>query len=511
MSTLTKASLRLDWTDEPSRSVLEESLADLRADFAELLVLSRSADARLASALAELDRARTELHSATFEALVRQLEAARSRYSSYGRRLLALERLAAPDRDPTRALLVELAAAKAAEADLLRAEQAVVASLATAAEWQSPSFLHSTMPAAGVGSGRIRPHWNDYKRDRHLEGEAYERAYVSELVPGQPGVQALLTNCGMAAFTTILAFLRDEGWLERPVVVGQGLYHETRHLLERALPGSVLEVDERDTDTLVRAIEELRPGAVFLDSLANTKWMPMPDLPAVLERLDERSYLVLDNTGLSVSCRPFAFAPPSARLIVFESLLKYAQLGLDRANAGVIVARADDAEALADYREHLGTNVADVAVHALPPPNRYVLERRLARLQRNATALAEGLRERAGKRVHVVYPGLADHPSHSVAKRLAFHGGCLSIVFRKDRTLRRAHAFAEAAIAEAKRADLPLIAGSSFGFNTTRVYLTAPPATAGAPFVRVAAGTEHRLDAEALAKALAAAVRMLAP
>ena len=44
-------------------------------------------------------------------------------------------------------------------------------------------------------------------------------------------------------------------------------------------------------------------------------------------------------------------------LISFESLLKYAQLGLDRANAGLIIAPSTDAALLDAYREHLGTNV----------------------------------------------------------------------------------------------------------------------------------------------------------
>jgi cystathionine beta-lyase/cystathionine gamma-synthase len=132
-------------------------------------------------------------------------------------------------------------------------------------------------------------------------------------------------------------------------------------------------------------------------------------------------------------------------------------------------------------------------------------------LGRNATVLAERLRERASDLIHVVYPGLADHPSHAVAKRSSFHGGCLSLVFqRSDSTLRREREFLEAAIEEAARAGLSLIAGSSFGFNTTRVYLTAARATVGEPFVRVAAGTEHRLEIDPLAEVLAVAVRKAA-
>ncbi len=492
-----------------SATLLTEALADLRADFDELLFLVRSAEAELAAVAADLEEARERLYLETFEMLAAQIRGARSRNGAIGRRLLALRQLASPDRRATPARLAELAARKAVSADLLRAERAIIAALATAADWQSPSFLHATLPAAGRQYGRIRPHWNDYKRDRNLDAEVFERAYVAQMLDGPPDLRALLTSCGMAAFTTVLAFLRDERRLERPVVIGRGLYHETRELLERGLPGQVHAVDERETGAILRAIDELRPSALFLDSLSNTRWMPVPDLRAVIERLRGReTTLVIDNTGLSVSLQPFALAGDGARLIVFESLLKYAQLGLDRANAGVIVVRGEDAEALAAYREHLGTNVADVAVHALPRPERWVLERRLGRLQRNAALLAERLRARVGDLAEVVYPGLEEHPCYPIARALSFRGGCFSLVLSdEDAELSREQALVEAAVAEAERRGIPLIGGASFGFNTTRIYLTGARAERGDPFVRVAAGTEHRLEVEALAEVLAAAVR----
>lgn len=481
------------------------ALADLHGDFEELLFLCRGADAELLEATVELGAA--SLHAETDDLLARQLTSSRHRYRSVTQRLLSLRALAQPGA-ATPSLVDELAAEKRSLADLLRTEQALTAVLLGAGEWQSPSFLHSTTPAAGRSNGRIRAHWNDYKRDRHLDADAFERRYLADMVDGPPGLRALLTSCGMAAFTTVLSFLTMEGKLGRPVLAGLGLYHESRLLLERALPGRVRDVDEGDTHGLLSAVDEFRPSAIFLDSLSNTKWMPVPELPRMIEHLKGTStYLVLDNTGRSASCQPFALADDSVRLIVFESLLKYAQLGLDRANAGVIIARRDDAEALSEYREHLGTNVADVAVHALPRPDRSILERRLARLQRNALILAQRLGERTSPSVEVVYPGLASHPSARIARGLAFRGGCLSIVFREhDATLEREHALVEAAITEAARRDVALLAGSSFGFNTTRIYLTAARADRGEPFVRVAAGTEHRLELEPLAHALAAAV-----
>lgn len=504
-----RAIARLPPASAASDALLVEALDDLRADFDELLFLCRSADAELVEASVELDAAL--VRGPTRELLTRQLRASRRRYRVVEERLHALGELARA-RAASGSLVDELSAKKAALADVLRVEQALTAAVVGAGDWQSPSFLHSTVPAVGRQGGRIRAHWNDYKRDRHLDGGAYERRYLEAMVDEPAGLRTLLTSCGMAAFTTVLSYLSMEAKLAGPVLAGAGLYHESRLLLERALPRRVHIVDEGDTAALLRAIAELRPSAIFLDSLSNTKSMPVPDLPRVIERLQgSGTYLVVDNTGLSVSCQPFALAGGSVRLIVFESLLKYAQLGLDRANAGVIVARADDAELLSDYREHLGTNVADVAVHALPRPDRRVLERRLARLQRNALILAEHLRERGHDSVEVVYPGLASHPYARTLRRLPFHGGCLSIVFlESDTSLRREQALVQAAVAEAARRGISLLGGSSFGFNTTRIYLTAARAECGEPFVRVAAGTEHRLQVGALAEALAAAVREVA-
>ena len=479
-----------------ARGLLEEALADLGADFDELLFLARSAEAGLAEAARELDEA--ILHEGTRQLLTRELAVARGRYAAVEERLVGLREQAA-HATASASLVHRLAAEKASLSDLLRTEQALAAALLGAADWQSPSFLHSTAPSAGRQGGRIRAHWNDYKRDRHLDADRYERRYLRALVDGPPGLRALLTSCGMAAFTTVLSYLQLEGKLDGTALAGAGLYHETRLLLERAVPGRLHVVDERDTEALLRAIDELEPCAVFLDSLSNTKWMPVPELPRVLERLaGTKAYLVLDNTCLSASCQPFALADESVRLIVFESLLKYAQLGLDRVTAGVIVTRASDAERLSVYREHLGTNVADVAVHALPRPDRGVLERRLGRLQRNALLLAGRLRVDAPGLVEVVYP---EPP-------LPFRGGCLSIVCREpDPDLRRERALIERAVTEAARRGVALLGGSSFGFDTTRIYLTAEGAERGEPFVRVAAGTEHRIAVETVADALAAAVR----
>ena len=484
------------------------ALADLDGDLGELTFLCGAAQQRLAEFEAALGAACP--HRRTRELLARAVASARRRFRVLAEQIRAL-RTEARCAPPSRSLVDRLAAERASVADRMRAEQALLAGLIAAPDWQSPSFLHSRTPAAGRHGDRVEAHWNDYKRDRHEDAEAYELSYVERMVDGAAGVRALLTGCGMAAFTTVLYWLLAGGKPSGPVLAGRGLYHESRLLLERMLADRLRLVDEADTPALLSAIDDLRPRAVFLDSLSNTSRMTVPDLAAVIERMrGTETRLIVDNTCLSLGCQPFALAGENVRMVVFESLLKYGQLGMDRANVGVILARGQDAEALDGYREHLGTNVPDVAVHSLPPPDRGVLGRRLARLQRNAIHLAHRLDERAPPGVAIVYPGIGPHRGGAGAARLPFRGGCLAVVLRDHRRrLERQRRLVEAAVAEAARRDVRLHAGSSFGFDTTRVYLTAARAECGTPFVRIAAGTEHRIELESLAEALAAAIDAL--
>ncbi|MBV9604043.1 MAG: PLP-dependent transferase [Solirubrobacterales bacterium] len=484
---------------------LERALADLHDDLGELLFLCDAAATRLSRLEVELADACPV--RATRDLLGRAATSARRRYRALKGQIHTVRGQAryAPR---SAALLGRIAGERVSLADRLRAEQALVASIVAAPDWQSPSFLHSLAPAAGRQTGRIQAHWNDYKRDRHSDAETYERQYVEEMVDGSVEVRALLTGCGMAAFTTILAWLLGEGKLSGQVLAGRGIYHESRLLLERMLPGRIRFVDEADTPRLLRAIDDAHPSALFLDSLSNSSWMPMPDLGAVIGALGGTgTYLILDNTCLSVGGQPFALADESVRLVVSESLLKYAQFGLDRANAGVIVARSDDARSLDDYREHLGANIPDVAVHSLAPPDRGMLERRLERLQRNASHLAERLARSAPPDMAIAYPGIGAHHLAGAGGGPRFRGGCISVAPR-GRTPHPEYQrrIVTNALSEAARRGVRLYAGSSFGFDTTRIYLAAARAEHGSPFVRIAAGTEHWLELDALSDVLAAAI-----
>jgi cystathionine beta-lyase/cystathionine gamma-synthase len=286
-------------------------------------------------------------------------------------------------------------------------------------------------------------------------------------------------------------------------------------LLRSALGKRVVWVDENDTAGVTRALERHSPGAIFFDSLCNARGIAVPDLRAILPAAaaaNGEAYAVVDNTCLSATCRPFSWRPAGRgpRLIVFESLTKYGQFGLDRAAAGMIVAPASEAEGLSACREHLGTNIADACVGVIPEPSRAHLERRLYRIGRNALDLAAHVDRVAGESSGIVagacHPALPTHPAHARVVRLPFAGGFFALEFAPGWDTPEGHAgFIAALMREARRRRVPLIAGASFGFDVTRVYRTAIGANQR-PFVRVAAGTEHALALEKLKDAFAAAL-----
>ena len=376
-------------------------------------------------------------------------------------------------------------ARRAVLAHAIRERQAVLAGALVASSWQSPSIRHARCSQAGPADGRVTAHRDDYARDRHPVGVAYERALAATRAPGHA---ALLTSCGMSAVVVALAHLERSGSLQDSVLLGASTYHETRDLVRRAAPHAVCIAEHPDA-TFAAAIQRRRPACVVLDSVATEFGAAIPDvagIASVLATARPGAWLVVDTTGAPLAATPLAL--PAARdgrlgVLAIESLTKHAQLGLDRVTAGAIYAPAGEAAALDELREHLGANIADASVHALPTPDRAVLARRLARHARNAAALAQSLAAAPPAGVELAHPTLMAHPGHGrlPATWLTLRLG----------TPERAAAFVDAALARARARGVALVEGASFGLDTTRVYAPSAGEAESFGFVRISAGIEH--------------------
>jgi len=151
----------------------------------------------------------------------------------------------------------------------------------------------------------------------------------------------------------------------------------------------------------------------------------------------------------------------------------------------------------------------------ISPAVRKAVERRLARLGRNSMLLATAVQHRAdslGGRVFfgARYPGLATHPASSWTGAGWFRGGFFEVAFADGSdSIERERRFVDIVLQEARARSVPLAAGASFGLGTTRIYHTASTSAHGEPFVRIAPGTEHRLEVEAVAGVLLTAMARL--
>lgn len=494
-------------------NLLAETIVDLNNDFLELLYLCQNALTSLREFNNRFKKNQKyllpETNPETANNLIRT-----EQYFSKQKLCIekSLKEIRGVDTDKKKALL--FIQEKNNIFDSLRNHYGYLGALITSVDWQSPSSAFSLTSQAGVQTGRIEATFNDYKRDHHLDQKTYEKLFIKEYVQAKnkKSWRTLTTSSGMSAFTTILNFLAMEGKLQKKVLLGKSSYFQYKQLVIKLLPQQVIEVDEGKIDEIIAVINKQKPGVIFLDSLCNSKFLAVPDLDKLADYLtteyQKEIYLVVDNTGRTIT---FDLWDKSNRknkdlhLIVFESLIKYLQFGLDRVNGGIIVAKQKDLNRLFEYRKNLGTNIADFAVYLLPLPNKPVLQKRLARFQRNADLLTRYLDNYITNNKtcleKIIYPGLLNHDAYTSTKEWPFRGCFFNLKFKQEyETTSFYKKFIRLLLANSKKSKLQLVAGTSFGLNQTRVYLTSLWSDFGDPFLRISLGIETRFEIEALEK-----------
>lgn len=494
-----------------------QSFTDLRDDCAELLWIIEDRSERIAGLRSKRQKHLLPETSAT---LLEQEKSLLSVYVECENDLRALLNIHDEDRLP------ECLRIRDRVADALRSLQGISGALLAASGWQSPSFLAAKHSQAGLETGTITGTINDYKRDQHWDALRYEQAFVQEYIDSSLRLIpfAFVTASGMAAFTTIVATLLDDPTCKGPVLIGASSYFENIQVARLYFSDRVVLVDEMDTEAIIEAIRVHKPSVLFLDTMCNAITMAVPDLttliPRIVQALEAPLTLVIDATGTSTTYQILKDVPLlniKLHIIVFESLLKFHQYGMDRVSGGVMWRTALSPFPLFGRRMHIGTNLVDASVLSLPWPNRTVLEKRLRRHHRNTTMIATALdaQARSDRRTaleNVVYPGLPSHPAYSWMKDRDFHGAFFVIVLKERYRKTATHMkFLEYAVEEARNRGVELIAGSSFGLSKTRVYITALRATGTTePFLRVSAGTETVFEIEKIIAALIRALERLA-
>jgi cystathionine beta-lyase len=284
----------------------------------------------------------------------------------------------------------------------------------------TPIYATSTYAQASPGQNK----GYEYSRTKNPTRAAYEKC-VADL---ESGKQGFAFASGMAAIATIIEMLKPGDH----IIAMDDLYGGTYRLLENVRKRSaglkVTFVDLADASLIQEAV---RPETRLL-------WAETPTNPMLkLINLSEVAALAKKNNLISVLDNTFATPIIQRPLeygfdIVVHSATKYLN-GHSDVIGGVAV--VGDNKELAEQMGFLQNAVGAIA----GPFDSFLVLRGIktldVRMQRhceNAFQLADWL-EKHPQVTRVIYPGLASHPQHALARQqMRLYGGMISIVLKGD-------------------------------------------------------------------------------
>ncbi|MGH8161360.1 MAG: trans-sulfuration enzyme family protein [Gammaproteobacteria bacterium] len=286
-----------------------------------------------------------------------------------------------------------------------------------------PISQASTYAQASPGKPR---NGYEYSRTHNPTREAWQRAVAS--IEGGAGSSAFAFASGLAAASAAIELLPAGAH----VVVMDDLYwgiHRIFRLVRTESAGlRVTSADLSDPGNL-EAVIKPETKMVWVETPTNPM-MKLADLSAIAEIAHGVGALtVVDNTFASPWCQqPFDHGFD----IVLHSATKYLSGHSDMVGGVLITQKPELVERLTFLQNAVGS-VAGPFDAYLALRGMKTLALRMERHCANALALAEWL-EAQPKVKRVLYPGLASHTQHELAKRQMTHGfgGMLSTVFDTD-------------------------------------------------------------------------------
>jgi cystathionine gamma-lyase len=264
----------------------------------------------------------------------------------------------------------------------------------------------------------------EYSRSQNPTRFAFERA-VADL---ESGVRGYAFSSGLAAISTILELL-DAG---THVIASSDLYGGSFRLFDkvrRRSAGLTFSFVDLADVAAVEAAMTPKTGLIWVETPTNPM-LRLADLDALAALAKSRGILIAaDNTFASPYCqRPLEHGFD----LVMHSTTKYLN-GHSDVVGGVVVAGVEGA--VADQMTFLQNAIGSVASpfdSFLALRGVKTLALRMERHCSNAMAIATRLETHPAVK-QVIYPGLASHPQHELAKRqMHGFGGMISLVLDRD-------------------------------------------------------------------------------
>ncbi len=274
---------------------------------------------------------------------------------------------------------------------------------------------------------------SDYELPGEFKYSRYENPttkHAEQILMALEGAEdALLFNSGLAAAAAVFELVRPGEHIVAPRI----MYHGAQDWLRRLSETRGIDVtyfDQTDPDALAASLTAGRTKLVWIETPVNPTW-DVIDIQQSAELAHEIGATLAVDCTVSPPCTTNALDLGAD--LVFHSATKYLG-GHSDLTAGGLVCASTDAhwEEIAFVRKHLGSILSPFDAWLLIRGMR-TLYVRYERASNTAMAIARFLETYRGVE-RVLYPGLASHPGHEVAKKqMKFgFGGMLSFLIKGD-------------------------------------------------------------------------------
>lgn len=266
----------------------------------------------------------------------------------------------------------------------------------------APIYQTSTYVQEALGKNK----GFDYARTAHPNRRALERT-VARLEGGQ---SAFVFSTGMAAIDALFRLLRPGDHTVISAAVYGGVYRlATQLLVQFGLEFSF--VDTADASAVQKA---LRPNTrmIYVETPTNPT-MIITDIAQIAGIANQHKLLLaVDNTFLT----PYLQRPIELGAhIVVHSMTKYLNGHSDCTGGAVVLTRPEDAEKIYFLQRSTGAGLAPMDCFLVSRGIK-TLAVRMKQHDENGMAVARYL-EGHPKVSRVLYPGLAGHPQHEIARK----------------------------------------------------------------------------------------------
>jgi len=246
----------------------------------------------------------------------------------------------------------------------------------------------------------------DYARTNHPNRRALERT-VAKL---EDGHSAYVFSSGMAGIDAVFRLLRPGDH----VVLSEAVYGGVFRLSTQLLVHFGLEFSFVDTSSSDAVVSAFRPNTkmLYIETPTNPT-MRIADIAALAKLASQGNItVVVDNTFLS----PYLQRPIELGAhIVVHSMTKYLNGHSDSTGGAVVLTRQEDAEKIYFIQRSAGSGLAPMDCFLI---SRGIKTLAVRMLQHNANGLVVARHLDTHPKVQkVLYPGLASHPHHDIARR----------------------------------------------------------------------------------------------